>query len=210
MPRTAFHVMARTVPTPEFAGGHDAHLRFSSNSTPIVLIKSQCQFLPFLGISHPQRVSQLARYDARRSRREWTEDGEREVMPELHVCPSSSRTWATEKVPPRYCFGLVGLIVSAVTAHFELLGACIHRMTEGRTSARVLLFAHVRQELTRMAALRWRRSRSVLWDRRGALLVWRFAESACFLGDPSQPYVSNRPQEPWTSWRAKVLQTSPR
>ena len=208
--RTAFHAFVRTVPTPEFAGGPDAHLSFSSNSTPIVLIKSLCQFLPYLGFSHPQRVSQLARYDARRSRREWTEDGEREVMPELHVCPSSSRTWATEKVPPRYCFGLVGLIVSAVTAHFELLGACIHRMTEGRTSARVLLFAHVRQELTRMAALRWRRSRSVLWDRRGALLVWRFAESACFLGDPSQPYVSNRPQEPWTSWRAKVLQTSPR
>ena len=152
----------------------------------------------------------MARYDARRSREGMDQDGEREVNTSSTWSPSSSRARATEGVPPRYCFGLVGLIVSAVTAHFELLGACIHRMTEGRTSARVLLFAHVRQELTRMAALRWRRSRSVLWDRRGALLVWRFAESACFLGDPSQPYVSNRPQEPWTSWRAKVLQTSPR
>ena len=87
MPRTAFHVMARTVPTPEFAGGHDANLSFSSNSTPTILIKSLCQFLPYLGFSHPQRVSQLARYDARRSPKGVDQDGEREVMPELHVVP---------------------------------------------------------------------------------------------------------------------------
>ena len=57
------------------------------NSTPIVLIKSLCQFLPYLGFSHPQRVSQLARYDARRSREGMDQDGEREVMHELHVVP---------------------------------------------------------------------------------------------------------------------------
>ena len=85
--RTAFHAFVRTVPTPEFAGGPDAHLSFSSNSTPIVLIKSLCQFLPYLGFSHPQRVSQLARYDARRSREGMDQDGEREVMHELHVVP---------------------------------------------------------------------------------------------------------------------------
>ena len=85
--RTAFHAFVRTVPTPEFAGGPDAHLSFSSNSTPIVLIKSLCQFLPYLGFSHPQRVSQLARYDARRSRegmdQGWRARGEHE----LHVVP---------------------------------------------------------------------------------------------------------------------------
>ena len=137
MPRTALHAVYRTTLTPEFAGGHDAHLRFSSNATPIVLIKSLCQFLPFLGISHPQRVSQLTRYDARRSR-----EGMDQRAPRTSSCTSS--TWCPsscassgEGVPPSYCFGLVGLLVSAVTAHFELLDACMHRMTEGDTSARV-------------------------------------------------------------------------
>ena len=87
MPRTACHALDHTASTPEFAGGHDAHLRFSSKGTPIVLIKSLCQFLPYLGFSHPQRVSQLARYDARRSREGMDQDGEREVIHELYVVP---------------------------------------------------------------------------------------------------------------------------
>ena len=137
MPRTACHALDRTAPTPDFAGGLDAHLSFSSNSTPTILIKSLCQFLPFLGISLPQRVSQLTRYDARRSR-----EGMDQRAPRTSSCTSS--TWCPsscassgEGVPPSYCFGLVGLLVSAVTAHFELLDACMHRVTEGDTSARV-------------------------------------------------------------------------
>ena len=66
------------------------------------------------------------------------QDGAPSVMHELDmVSVVTSRVRATEGVLPRCCFGLVGLIVSAVTAHFELLDACMHRVTEGDMSARV-------------------------------------------------------------------------
>ena len=73
--RTVFHALGRVNPSPEFAGGHDAHLSFSSKPMLKLFIKSLCQFLPFLGLFHPQRVSQLARYDARRSREGMDQDG---------------------------------------------------------------------------------------------------------------------------------------
>ena len=45
-----------------------------------------------------------------------------------------------------------------------------------------------------VAGQRWGRSRPVLWDRRGAILGSWFAETACLLGHPSLPNVSNCPR----------------